>query len=320
MEIKTKNRWESTVDTSITGTITDIQHFSIHDGPGIRSSVFFKGCALRCLWCHNPENILVRERELSFIPARCILCGYCFRVCPNGCHSLIDGQHRVDRSKCQRCGRCAAECYTKAITLVGRTVTAQEVVDEVARDDIFYATSGGGITLSGGEPLMQREFTREILRLCKLRGIHTTLETCGVYPYEWLDGIRENVDLFFLDYKATGPEQHKECTGVDGHEVLENLHRLQEDGYRVLLRCPIIPGKNDTKEHFKAIAELTLTYPHLLGAELLPYHRLGTSKIDRFGLDSQLPHQEYSTPDKSTVRAWIQIVRDYGGRIINEDV
>lgn len=300
------------------GRVADIQHFSVHDGPGIRTSVFLKGCNLRCLWCHNPENILFRDRELSFVPARCIGCGYCFRVCPNGCHFMDGNEHKIDWSKCIHCGKCAAECYTKALTIVGREATAQQVVDEVLRDKMFYETSGGGITLSGGEPMLQPDFVREILRLSKEHGLHTALETCGVYPYERLDGIREFVDLFLFDYKATGSELHRHCTGVDNHFVLENLGKLYADGHDVLIRCPIIPGKNDTDEHFRAIAELTLRYPRFQGAELLPYHRLGVSKIARFGLAGQLPHEEFETPDKATVQRWIDTVRAYGGRLVNE--
>lgn len=307
------------MDKSILGRISDIQHFSIHDGPGIRSSVFLKGCNLRCLWCHNPENILSRGQELSFVPSRCIFCGYCFRACPNGCHSIVNNEHKIDWDKCTRCGRCATECYSKALTVVGRTISAQEVVDEISRDEIFYETSGGGITLSGGEPMLQPEFVKNILALCKQRGIRTALETCAVYDYGKLDGIRENVDLFLVDYKATGAQAYKECTGADNHFVLENLQKLHDDGFNVLIRCPIIPGKNDTPEHFKKIAELTRTYPNFIGAELLPYHRLGVSKIDRFGLDNQLPHREFVTPDKDTVRRWVDTVRRYGGRLVNED-
>lgn len=302
----------------LTGRIAEIQHFSIHDGPGIRTSVFLKGCNLRCLWCHNPENILARDRELSFVPARCIGCGYCFRTCPNGCHVMVNGEHRIDWSKCVRCGKCAAECYPKALTTTGRIADAQEVVDEVLRDAMFYETSGGGITLSGGEPMLQPDFAREILKLCKGHGIHTALETCGVYPYSRLDGIKEFVDLFLFDYKATGAELHKQCTGADNRLVLENLEKLYADGCNVLIRCPIIPGKNDSEEHFKAIAELTIKYPRFQGAELLPYHRLGVSKISRFGLGGLLPHEEFETPDKAAVQRWIDCVRAYGGRLVNE--
>lgn len=305
---------------SVTGQISDIQHFSVHDGPGIRTSVFLKGCNLRCRWCHNPENILSRAQELSFAPSRCILCGYCFRVCPNGCHRIENSIHVLDRNRCVRCGKCADECYAKCLTIIGHSITAKAVVAEVLRDNIFYRTSGGGITLSGGEPILQRDFTQSILQLAKEQGLHTALETCAVYSYTQLDGIKEHVDLFLVDYKATDPNDHLKFTGSDNHLVLENIKRLHEDGCNVLIRCPIIPGQNDNDNHFKSIAELTCAYPDFLGAELLPYHRLGVSKIDRFGLEQEIPHGEFTTPTRKTEQQWIDAVRSFGGRLVNENV
>lgn len=307
------------MNNSVMGQISDIQHFSVHDGPGIRCSIFLKGCNLRCRWCHNPENILARDHELSFVPSRCILCGYCFRVCPNNCHRIENNVHTLDWSSCVRCGRCAAECYAKALTVVGHSASAAEVLSEVVRDKIFYQTSGGGITLSGGEPMLQREFVQSVLQLAKQQGIHTALETCGVYRYQQLDGIKENVDLFLVDYKATDPKDHQRFTGSSNELVLENLKRLHLDGCKVLIRCPIIPGQNDTQEHFKRIAELTQEYPNFLGAELLPYHRLGVPKIDRFGLADAFLHGEFPTPSLETQQQWIEEVRGFGGRLVNED-
>ena len=306
------------MDKNITGNIFDIQHFSVHDGPGIRCSVFFKGCNLRCLWCHNPESFLTRPMELSFVPDRCIGCGYCFSTCENGCHRMEAGRHVLEWQKCTRCGACAQKCHAKALTTVGSNVTAGEVMDEVMRDKMFYETSGGGITLSGGEPMLQREFARAIMFMAKGQGIHTALQTCAVYDPAWLDGLKEYVDLFLVDYKATDPMQHKELTGADNGLVLENLVKLHREGRNVLLRCPIVPGCNDTEGHFAKIAELTREYPGIIGAELLFYHKLGVSKIERFGLEGEVPHREFEAASKEMELKWIDIVRGFGGRLVNE--
>ena len=299
------------------GHIFDIQRFSVHDGPGIRCSVFLKGCNLRCRWCHNPESFLTRPFELSFVPSRCIGCGYCFKKCPNLCHRKEEGQHKLDWHKCDRCGECTHECYSKALTTVGQRVTAKNVIDEVLRDQIFYETSGGGITLSGGEPMLQKEFVKVVLALAKDLKIHTVLETCAAYSYSLLDDVKNNVDLFMVDFKMANSELHKLFTGVENSLVFENLKKLHSDGKNVLIRCPIIPGFNDTPEHFMKIADLTKEYPEFIGAELLPYHRLGVSKIKRFGLMDEVPHEEFSTPSKETEQLWIETVRGFGGRLVN---
>ena len=303
----------------IKGNIFDIQRFSVHDGPGIRCNVFLKGCNLRCRWCHNPESYMQRPREISFVASRCIGCGYCFGVCPNGCHRTEDEKHVLDWENCARCGLCAAECYSKALTVVGREITAGEVISEVMRDRMFYETSGGGITLSGGEPMLQRDFTSALLTLAKDEGLHTVMETNAAYDFNLLDGIKENVDLFYVDYKATGGEDYLKYTGTDGAAVMENIQKLHDGGHRVLLRCPIVPSVNDTEEHFRKIAELTAVYPELIGAELLPYHRLGTQKTARFGLEGEIYSEEYEAPSKETERDWIDAVRGFGGRVVNED-
>jgi len=301
------------------GYIFDVQHFSLHDGPGIRCNVFLKGCNLRCLWCHNPESIMTRPLELSFVANRCIGCGYCFKTCPNQCHTTDDGVHKLDWLKCVRCGLCAKECFSQSLTTLGRTVTAQEVIDEVMRDQIFYGNNGG-ITLSGGEPMLQRSFVKALLSLAKNHNLHTALETCAVYDYSRLDGVKENVDLFLVDFKASNPEDHKILTGADNALIYENLKKLHEEQYNVLLRCPIVSGQNDTTEHFKKIAELTNEYPDFIGAELLPYHKLGVSKINRFGLMDVIPCVGYDTATKETEQYWIDTVRSFGGRLVNEDV
>ena len=300
------------------GIVFEIQHFTVHDGPGIRTTVFLKGCQLRCLWCHNPESILPAEGELAFLPGKCVGCGQCFRVCPEQAHFMENGVHRIDREKCVRCGRCAEVCIGNALSLSGRRMTPEQVFAEVCGDLPYYRESGGGVTISGGEPLMQPEFVKELLELCKTRKIHTAIETNLCYPYSRLDGIREQVDLFLVDWKESDSRRHKEYTGMGNEQIYDNIRRLCRDGHSVLLRCPIIPGYNAREDHLKRIAGLTQEFPELLGAELMPYHSLGVGKIDKFGLEGKIRYIRAEEPSRETVRQWIAQCAAWGGRIINE--
>lgn len=298
---------------NVTGTIFGVQHFSIHDGPGIRSTVFLKGCQLRCLWCHNPESV-IRRPILSFTSDKCLGCGNCFKVCRKNVHKIIDGKHLIDRDECIGCGSCQKECHGKALELVGREAAVKEVIEDVLRDKMYYETSNGGITLSGGEPLLQIDFVKAILEMAKRSGLHCAVETSGFCNYNLIESILPMVDLFLFDYKESNPEKHKEFTGVDNKLILENLRRLHDTGARILLRCPIIPGLNAREDHFSSIAGLTNELGNLEGAEILPYHSLGVSKADRMGLRVK---PEFEQPDAKTVDQWKGLVRQYGGRIIN---
>lgn len=300
------------------GNILEIQHFSVHDGPGIRTTIFFKGCQLHCLWCHNPESIRMSLGELSFVPGKCVHCGSCFQKCPVGAHMIENEIHKIDRNRCKRCGICAENCIGGALEISGKQVAAEQIIAEVSRDMPYYRESGGGVTLSGGEPMMQKEFVKELLRLCAEKNIHAVLETNLCYPYEWLDGIREHVDIFFADWKESDSERHRAYTGSGNEMIYHNIKRLCEDGCEVLLRCPIIPGYNDRLDHFKRISEITKEFPQLIGAELLPYHRLGLGKIEKYGLAGIIEYVEAEEPTKEIVDGWIDLCRRYGGRIINE--
>ena len=210
------------------GTIFDIKGFALNDGPGIRTTVFMKGCPLDCLWCHNPES-KSRKSELFFDSRKCVGCRSC-EVCPYGCHVFTDTEHIFNREKCIACGKCAAECYTDALELVGTEKSVEEIIAEVMKDEAFYENSGGGMTLSGGEPMFQFDFTYELLKRAKENGLHTCIETCGFAKWEQYEKIADLVDIFLFDYKETDPGKHKEFTGVTNELILENLKKHKNDG------------------------------------------------------------------------------------------
>lgn len=284
------------------GTIFNIQKFSINDGPGIRTTVFMKGCPLNCLWCHNPES-KSRKPEIFFDARKCVGCRSC-EVCPYGCHVFTDTEHIFNREKCTACGKCAAECYTDALELVGTEKSVEEVIAEVMKDEAFYENSGGGMTLSGGEPMYQFDFTYELLKRAKENGLHTCIETCGFAKWEQYEKIADLVDIFLFDYKATTPEKHKEFTGVSNELILENLKKLDEKGCKTVLRCPIIPGLNDTEEHFSGIAETANSLKNVLEINIEPYHPLGKGKSELLG--KEYFSDDLSFADEDAVKEWIE--------------
>ncbi len=284
------------------GTIFNIQKFCINDGPGIRTSVFLKGCPLNCIWCHNPESKSTKP-ELFYDERKCILCGQCAAVCPNGCHTFEDGVHRFDRKKCVSCGACAEKCMPASLERVGYETTVEEVMKEVMKDEIFYRNSGGGMTVTGGEPMAQFEFTYALLQEARANGLHTCIETCGFARTENYEKLAELVDIFLFDYKETVPEKHREFTGADNELILKNLFRLDELGAKTILRCPIIPTRNNREDHFEGIADVANRLKNILEINIEPYHPLGSSKSTMLGREYELG--DLTFPDNSTVEEWI---------------
>jgi glycyl-radical enzyme activating protein len=299
----------------MTGRIFDIQRFSTHDGPGIRTTVFLKGCPLRCVWCHNPEG-LRPDPQLAYAPDRCIACGGCVPACPERAHRLegADGRavHVFDRPRCRSCGACAAACVAGALETVGREVGVDDVLREVLRDRVFYETSGGGLTLSGGEPLLQPAFAAELLGAARGQGLRCAVETSGFVPWRDLEPLAGRVDLFLFDIKETDPERHRTFTGVPNGEILGNLRALHASGARIALRCPIVPGCNDREDHFDGIAALAAGLPGLADVELLVYHPLGRAKAARLGVAAA---PAAAVPDRETLRRWVDGFARRGVRV-----
>jgi pyruvate formate lyase activating enzyme len=300
---------------TLTGLLFDIQRFSLHDGPGIRTTVFLKGCPLRCQWCHNPESQTTRV-EIGFRPEACAVCGACANVCEHGAHRIEGANHEYDRALCVRCAECVDACIYEALSVAGYERTVEQVMAEVRRDLAYYRKSGGGLTITGGEPMNQREFTAALLAAAHSEGIHTCLETCGFAPENAYAEIFHLVDHWLFDYKATDPAIHRQLTGVSNERILANLEYLYhttrntQHASQITIRCPLIPTINDTPEHLAAIAALEKCYPDLAGIEIMPYHNIGNDKYRRFGLENPLP--DIPTTEEVTQQAWLQTLQNLG--------
>lgn len=282
------------------GRVLNIQHFCVDDGPGIRTTVFLKGCPLSCAWCHNPESQETHQ-ELICRADRCVRCGACVSACPTGAHTLTAQGHSLDREKCTRCMTCVGICHYGALESAGKEMTAHEVLADVLSDRTFYETSGGGITLSGGEPTAQPQFSEALLMAAKQEGLSTAMETCAFCSTETLLRLAAHTDLFLLDWKLGNDALHRQYTGVSNELIRENVARLCEIGARVILRCPLIPDVNLTKEHYESIVSLANTYPNIEQIDLEGYHPLGVGKAETIGKTA--PYRNESFLEKETLEA-----------------
>ena len=262
--------------------IFEIQHLASFDGPGVRTVVYLKGCPLHCLWCHNPEGISPHS-QLFYNPDQCVDCGECVTLCAQNCHQVIHHRHNFSRTNCHACGKCTAGCLSHALVPSGKTITVKEVLDELSVDLPFFQ-QGGGLTLSGGEPLMQPEFVHALLFHAKAQGIHTCIETSGFCSGQVLTDVSPLTDLFLFDIKETDPVLHKKFTGVSNATIMENLSYLNSLHKHIILRCPIIPNLNQRQDHLRALALLAQEFSAVHSIELEPYHPIGLAKYQQLGM------------------------------------
>jgi len=293
----------------LSGIVYDIQRGAVNDGPGIRTTVFLKGCPLRCIWCHNPESQQSKP-QLRFYPDKCRNYLECVSACPTDTHIAIDGKHTVRFERCTLSGECISACPNDALEIVGKEMSVSEVLDIVEKDRRFYEESGGGITLSGGEPMLQFEYTKQLLFTAKNAGIHTTVDTSGYASRDHFAEILPATDLFLYDYKVTDPAMHKDLTGVSNELILGNLEYLYHKGAKIILRCPLIQTVNDGQKHLRAIANLREKYPKLEGIEIMPFHNMGRKKAREIGLDRD-EIQLGTTPDETKAR-WSDLLEEFG--------
>jgi len=298
---------------SLKGIVFDIQRYSIHDGPGIRTLVFLKGCPLRCIWCSNPESHHINP-QISFYPSRCIGCGTCIKVCQKKAIRVLEGGGKfVDMNKCNLCGKCIESCYPEALVLLGKCFTVEELMEEIEKDRPFYDKSGGGVTLTGGEPMFQTKFSYQVLQECRKKAIHTAIETCGYADWENFEMVLPYVDLVFYDIKHMDPNVHLKLTGVSNKSILENARRIVKMKKKLIPRFPIIPYCNDSKENIINTGRFVKNELGLNEIHLLPYHRLGEVKYKRLGINYSLA--EFKPFEKEQVNEFKKILEDLGLRV-----
>lgn len=295
----------------MTGCVVEIKRFAIHDGPGIRTTAFLKGCSLHCRWCHNPECI-APEPEIGFYIGRCTGCGRCAAVCPAGAHHFTEGTHPLDRAACRRCGQCVEACYSGALQIHGQAMTATQLTAELLEDQDFYQHSGGGITLSGGEPLLQADFCAAALRLLRAEGLHTAVDTCGNVPWAAFEKVLPVTDLFLFDLKQMDTARHEKFTGAGNQRLLENLQRLDNAGAAIEIRIPLLPGWNDDAANLDAVGAFLGRLHGITAVKVLPYHALARSKYAAVGRVDTMP--DIASPDDAALLAALQRVAAAAGK------
>jgi pyruvate formate lyase activating enzyme len=298
---------------NITGVVFNIQRFSVNDGPGIRTTIFFKGCPLHCPWCHNPESISP-SREIALRTDRCIRCGDCITVCKNNAVYSENGFYAIHRELCAKCGECVEVCVSDARAVIGNEMTVEGVMTEIQKDLIFFNQSGGGVTFSGGEPLLQHEFLLALLKACRQEKIHTTVDTTGFTSATILKSIAKYTDLFLYDLKVFNDAKHREFTGVSNQLILENLRLLTEWKKKIVVRIPLIPTINDDEESIRSLGSFVGSLQTIQEIHILSYHRSGIEKYQRIG--SEYKMASLVTPDQESLQSVVRNLNQYVPHVI----
>lgn len=291
-----------------TANIFNIQKFSVHDGPGIRTTVFFKGCPLKCLWCHNPESQMY-EKQMLFDSNKCVLCGTCVKICPQKAIKIQNNKLTTDPNKCNYCRQCEIYCIPGARQVAGKEYTVEEILKEVMKDKVFYEQSNGGVTVSGGEPLVQTDFVEELLRKLKEENIHTAVDTCGAVSFENIRRAASYTDVFLYDIKLMDDEKHREFTGVSNKLILDNLRKLSQIHNNINLRMPIIEGVNSDESHIEKTIDF-IKELNIKKVNLLPYHDIARHKYKK--LDILYEDEKMSKPSDKKMQRFKEMFEKEG--------